>query len=351
MSIRYVDPTATGSGNGTSWANAWTSLAAITGLSGDDVVYISGGASGGSQTYNLSAYWTPSGGTSGHRITYQIGQDSSHNGTAIFHYSGATPNSDPWISGSSYINVIGDAGDGLLHFKLTGYNLAWTNVSNVRMAYIDGAAGLGTTDGPGASIASATGCELDHLNFLITNLSASSAITCSFTGSAVTDNLIHDNIFSVPYGITAGIGSKGMLINGNGWSCYNNTVTGYLAAYIGGQHADGLYCGGDSSHVKIYGNTFGDMGNYGVFGEAYAGNYVDWQVYDNVMWLTVSAMQSGSPGGIIIGVSKRLPLERLPRFSPTSSSRTMSSPTTVQPELPSLSTTSPARRRRSLGAW
>src|SRR5580704_7480373 len=57
----YVDGTATGSSNGTSWANAWTSLSKITGVSAGDVVYISGGASGSSQTYS-SVNWSPAGG-------------------------------------------------------------------------------------------------------------------------------------------------------------------------------------------------------------------------------------------------------------------------------------------------
>ena len=43
----YLDNTATGANNGTSWANAWTSLAVINSVQPGDTVYISGGPSVG----------------------------------------------------------------------------------------------------------------------------------------------------------------------------------------------------------------------------------------------------------------------------------------------------------------
>ncbi len=45
----FVDSAATGSNNGTTWANAWTSFSSITGLAAGDTVYISGGSSGSSK--------------------------------------------------------------------------------------------------------------------------------------------------------------------------------------------------------------------------------------------------------------------------------------------------------------
>ncbi len=62
----YVDAAATGSGNGTSWANAWTTFAAITqaSLAGGDTVYIKSG------TYNEQYTITKSGASSSARITY-----------------------------------------------------------------------------------------------------------------------------------------------------------------------------------------------------------------------------------------------------------------------------------------
>src|SRR5580693_2794847 len=121
----YVDSSATGSKNGTSWANAWSSLSSISGVKAGDVVYISGGVSGSSHTYSVSGSWTPPGGSSGNPITYQIGQDSSHNGTAIFSGSGYA------FTPANYTVISGDAGDGGMHFAVSGYSGCASVVSAV----------------------------------------------------------------------------------------------------------------------------------------------------------------------------------------------------------------------------
>ncbi len=82
----YVDNAATGTNAGTSWTDAWTSLAAIVWASVNpgDTVYISGGTT--SKTYSESTVFTRSG-TDGSPITIDIGANSpsptGHNGTVI----------------------------------------------------------------------------------------------------------------------------------------------------------------------------------------------------------------------------------------------------------------------------
>ena len=142
----YVDNTATGSHNGSSWANAWTGISQISGVSAGDTVYISGGPDWLSRRLiACPALGLPTGGTASAPITYQIGQDSAHNGTAIFSGSGN------WLGGVLQNVVIsGDAGDGQMHFSIANpanntsyYGEAWSNPgastysSGVRIAYVN----------------------------------------------------------------------------------------------------------------------------------------------------------------------------------------------------------------------
>src|SRR5258708_12035348 len=109
----YVDSAATGERNGTSWGNAWTALTQIAGAAAGDTVYISGGPSGSNRNYTVAVGgWTPSGGSSTSRITYQIGQAAIHNGTATFICSAG------FVSGATNIVISGEAGHGSMHFKL-----------------------------------------------------------------------------------------------------------------------------------------------------------------------------------------------------------------------------------------
>lgn len=84
--IRYVDNTATGANNGTSWANAWTTFAAMdSGMVAGDTIYISGGATSQTYTDMLSSSKIA---TQANPITIKVGQDAGHNGIVIL--EGAT---------------------------------------------------------------------------------------------------------------------------------------------------------------------------------------------------------------------------------------------------------------------
>ena len=168
----YVDGTASGLGDGTSWTNAWTSLAAIVGITPGDTIYISGGPSGSTQTYSLSSSWIPAGGILGSRVTYQIGQDASHNGIAIFSYTGSTATA--WFTHTNYANVIGDAGDGAMHFKLSNFAQGFNTISDVRLAY------LNLNGASENSLNPANNMELDHLASTVTDMNSDHFLYANF---------------------------------------------------------------------------------------------------------------------------------------------------------------------------
>ena len=281
----YVDSAAGGgTHNGTSWATAWTSISSISGVKGGDIVYISGGPSGSSQSYSISGTWTPTGGSSGNPVTYQIGQDSAHNGTANFTGGG----SGYWTTPSSYTVISGDAGDGQMHFSVSGSggcaNIG--NTSGVRIAYIN----FGNISfGVDSSSVGGTGFEFDHNYVYINGMSTDHFMGIHPYDTAYDGTKIHDNTVWIPR-LSAQVGADGFQINGSGgWSLYNNKVNAYLASYTAGQHQDGVQTLG-GSYFKIYGNTFSDMANSSIFLDGYGGTFNHARVYNNICQFTSSSL-------------------------------------------------------------
>jgi hypothetical protein len=289
----YVDSTATGSNNGTSWANAWTSLNSLSGISAGDTVYISGGPTGTSQNYTASSgIPIVSGSSSSARTTYQIGQDSLHNGTAIINL-----NYTRLITSASIknVNILGDAGDGQMHFNLTncGGVCYFTSASYgqyIRIAYVNfNHSNWGFKDNY------PTGVEFDH-NYLYKDPDA----TCDYFftadnppgGSYGVVKIHHNTIYLPRGGQAAGLGDDG-ITGASGYDINDNFFIGYSTSYSGSQHQDGiqwLY----GEYVRIFNNTFVNMANSCVFPEPYYGNISHVRVYNNILTCDNSTIY-GSP--------------------------------------------------------
>ena len=277
----YVDNTATGSHNGSSWANAWTSISQISGVSAGDTVYISGGPAGSSQTYPMSGSWLPIAGTTSAPITYQIGQDSAHNGTAIFSNNGA----GNWLnSGVVNVTISGNAGDGQMHFVLTNFvtgmygngTFSYMTLSYINFGSLSGYGGIYEYSGGNGPY------DIDHCYIYMAPGTADAAIQFSDATSVSTwgYKYIHDNTIYTPCLPNSATGCDG--IRGNGTvTIYNNHITQYqTSGYTGGQHADCIqWMGGN--YVLIYNNFLQGVGNSCFFGDIF-GNISHWWLINNV---------------------------------------------------------------------
>jgi hypothetical protein len=294
----YVDSSATGANNGTSWTNAWTSLSSTSAASAGDTVYISGGSTGSTRTYTLTSEWTPKGGSSGNPITYKIGQDSSHNGTAIFSCSGGN-----WIGGTiTYVVISGDAGDGQMHFQISnmgGYGVECnqTGAHDFRISYVN----FGRVGG-GLWLQNVYSVEVDHCYVYKTGGAewTDNVIRLNNTVYAWDNTKLHHNTFYMPRS-DSGSGDDCVQQGGGGVSFYSNTVIAYLDNYQGGQHSDGVQPT-NGSYLKYYNNYFRDIANYAIYIDAYYSGFSDVLIYNNIIVLTSSALQrSAPPKGIAIG--------------------------------------------------
>jgi hypothetical protein len=273
---RYVDNAANGSNNGTSWTNAWTSLGAITGVTGGDTVYISGGTT--SKTY--SGNWTLSPGSSGsNRVTYKIGQESGHIGTAIF--SGI-------ITLGNYTVLDGEY-SGNRRFQLDnevrGYDKHYTKVTYCTV---------------NASWNYNGDAQYFEISYCYWNtLDDDHAISFNGPTQLTWDaNSIHHNTFRLAHDTDgSGYGTDG-LQNLSSTSIYNNTFEGVLKAGARGNHQDGVQTG--ENYIKFYNNTCINITNYAFFFEGSGGAH-DVQVYNNVFLFTETQLSGGYQCGIAIG--------------------------------------------------
>jgi len=280
---RYVDKDATGSNNGTSWENAWTSLVSIKGASSGDVVYISGGTTSKTYTAGFPVSIPPN-------VTVRVGQASPHNGTAILDGQNST-NTAFGIAGSN-ITINGNDGAGNRHIKI--YRFSGESFSN----YGSGSDGLMVTYlefdtvGNGIVAIHSLGMEISYCYFhnVFGNGSGQNAavrITSSrtVTGYGQAASVHHNEIQINGTFDGAGNGSDG--VDGSqGVDLYNNHIYGAPGSINGG-HQDGIQAAG--SYWRIYNNYLENLGNSCIEGGGGGSHYL---VYNNVCIISDSRMNS-----------------------------------------------------------
>ena len=280
----YVDSSVSISGNGTTWTTAWKNISNISGVSAGDTVYISGGPSGSSQTYNLSV-WSPPAGTSGSPITFQIGQDSLHNGTAYFSGGGS---SSAFLNAANYVTISGNAGDGQMHFAFTnmGYVCLLTSSSGLTLSYINmGSLPCGNSTTAGVvDIQASVGFDMDNCYCVDSNPNSDhfSYNRCFGNARAYDQQFFHNNTIFVPCNTSGTPGADGLQWIGYGYSIYSNNIISYPTSYGGSQHPDGWQTTGGDAYAKIYDNIFVDFEDSCCYGGIDYGPISFCLIYNNI---------------------------------------------------------------------
>lgn len=256
----YVDNTATGNNDGTSWTDAWESFANISwvSISGGDTLFISGGTDSTiyQETLDIQAS-----GTSDNSIVVTIGQSSPHNGKVVIDES----NDDEGITitNESYVTLSGRVGVGSDQHIVTRNHASdevlLTNITGVIFEYIE--VGPHTNDEAIVVDGYITSGNIirycDIHDFYDYGILISRPDGDASAGITNDEHLIieHNEIYNMGHdGIHAAAYAGGFTIRHNHIHTQpNGDNINYVDTYVDGMHLRGFY------HITVESNEIHDL--------------------------------------------------------------------------------------------
>lgn len=277
----YLDSAATGAGNGTNWANAWTTPSNVvwggSGVKAGDTLWFSGASTG--KVYSSVLTFGASGNASSN-IFVKVSRDSGHNGIAVLPAFSINTRTNVTIDGSISDSFIPFTNPWLLDGNTNNMGFRTIRTNGIGL-YITGAGGLETTvrwiemgpHGTSNNIGDIHAIQLQNLTelrgLLIEFMAVHDVQNDGINLNSVTTNPTNFDAFIVRYSTFDRTGDDGIQSTRNGFTLMNCALRDHWIGLYNG-HPDHLQLSGNSSrHLKIIKNIFRNKANSLIIGELY----------------------------------------------------------------------------------
>jgi len=281
--LYYVDSEASGTNDGSSWNNAWTSFGDIdwNSVKAGDTIFISGGKS--SRTY-LETLDVKTSGSPGSRIRIRVGQDRNHCGKIIID---GQKTRNHCIVLNQHVAIDGKY-DG--EIRIICRNSKWAGIKSGRavgnfIRYVEiHDCGDGTAAGGfnhGIHLNKADGCEVSHCHIHHNHqdgYNASGSVGDSFGNNKVHHCKITDNSDD-------GIACR------SGHDIYNNVIADCFRHPDGGEgHPDGIQAQG--SFTRIWNNKIYDCHTHAIFADPLRSGDAEYiWIWNNLVYRTSESLR------------------------------------------------------------
>jgi hypothetical protein len=275
----YIDNTASGNNNGTSWTNAWNSFASINWnlIQPGDVIYICGGST---EKIYIETLTIGKSGTQENPITIKTGQSEGHNGMVIIDAENSRDYCIPF-EGHHYVSLNGSVNN-QIRLKLQNAHVCGIfnpDSTGIVIKYIE-IENCGTLPDDDWHYSDAIvlnwmhGCEIAYC-YIHNNYD--DAVRGTGSSGGYGSNKVHHNFF-------INNGDDGLQIDGD-LDVFNNTIGGGGGSATG--HPDGIQILG--SYVRVWNNVFFDNSNSNIFVDPVnrgAEGGTNYRIYNNLIYQT-----------------------------------------------------------------